>query len=627
MAQHDYVIANGTGAAVRSDLNNGLAAIVSQNSGTTEPTTTYAYMRWADTTAGVMKMRNGANNAWITLYQLDGEWSTIAFENGSASAPSIYFKDSGTDTGIYSPGTDQVAISTGGTGRLFVDSSGRVGLGTSSPGALFHIEAAGNTVNQQIFTSDNVLNATASLTFGTTPGTRSKAAVQMVNTNTGNASGALALQTNGGSGLTTRLYINDAGSVGIGTTSVGATLSVNGDAIIGPEAGTRLVVTPTENDKIEIKCVDSTSTARALAFTVGANEAMRLDASSRLLVGTSSSTANVKLVVQGRTTTDPTGQGVVHIQRGSSGPGALVSGSGIGEIHFADSNGYIGASIFSAADGDWGAGGNDYPSRLVFSTTADGASSPTERMRITNGGIHRVTQSGSYNESTNLAGHYFQNDNNTANGFIAWNNSFASSVVQATCLRSANSAYAFYYAASGNGSTTYADTEFNLRGDGTGLCDGSWTGGGADYAEYFEWSDGNPDEDDRRGVSVVLDGEKIRPAVDGEDPIGVISGNPSVVGDAAWNKWNGKYLRDDFGTYIQEDYEVEDEDGNTVIQQRRKLNPSYDPDQEYINREERPEWDCVGLMGKLRIRKGQPTGSRWIKMRDISDSVEEWLVR
>jgi hypothetical protein len=35
----------------------------------------------------------------------------------------------------------------------------------------------------------------------------------------------------------------------------------------------------------------------------------------------------------------------------------------------------------------------------------------------------------------------------------------------------------------------------------------------------------------------------------------------------------------------------------------------------------------VGLMGKLRIRKGQPTGSNWIKMRDVSDTVEEWLVR
>ena len=203
------------------------------------------------------------------------------------------------------------------------------------------------------------------------------------------------------------------------------------------------------------------------------------------------------------------------------------------------------------------------------------------------------------------------------------NASFADHVILLGVSRTASTA--FNYLIGYNEGAT--DVEFVLRGDGNGLCDGAWTGGGADYAEYLEWSDSNPDEEDRRGISVVLDGDKIREAQAGEDPIGVISGNPSVVGDAAWNKWSGKYLRDEFGTYIQEDYEVEDEDGNTVIQQRRKLNPAYDPDVEYIPREQRPEWDCVGLMGKLRIRKGQPTGSRWIKMRDISDSVEEWLVR
>jgi hypothetical protein len=192
-----------------------------------------------------------------------------------------------------------------------------------------------------------------------------------------------------------------------------------------------------------------------------------------------------------------------------------------------------------------------------------------------------------------------------------FSSSYDRPVVEIDCVRAANSAYAHIQAYSGS----FADTEFLLRGDGNGLCDGAWTGGGADYAEYFEWSDGNPDEQDRRGISVVLDGDKIRPTLAGEDPIGVISGNPSVVGDAAWNKWVGKYLRDDYGSYIL------DENGD------RQLNPAYDPDAEYISREDRPEWDCVGLMGKLRIRKGQPTGSRWIKMRDISDSVEEWLVR
>jgi hypothetical protein len=251
-------------------------------------------------------------------------------------------------------------------------------------------------------------------------------------------------------------------------------------------------------------------------------------------------------------------------------------------------------------------------------------------MRIDSTGYIHASNSGTYNDSgLTFTSHTYQNDTSNAGvqALIAWNNSFANIVHSISCLRAANSAYSFLQGTSGNGSTSFADNEFNLRGDGNAFADGTWSGGGADYAEYFEWSDSNPDTEDRRGISVVLDDDKIREAVAGEDPIGVISGNPSVVGDAAWNKWSGKYLRDEFGTYIQEDYEVEDEDGNTVVQQRRKLNPAYDPDVEYISREQRPEWDCVGLMGKLRIRKGQATGSRWIKMRDISDSVEEWLVR
>jgi hypothetical protein len=520
---------------------------------------------------------------------------------------------------------------------LYVDATNnRVGLGTSSPGYPLDIQADSSAwgLNIRGRSSDNQLF----VRFADNVNTSSNALIGVPAANT------LSFWT----GASERARIDSSGRLGIGTTSPGAPLSVNGNAIIGPESGTRLAVNLTENDKVELQVVDSTSTARALAFTVGANEAMRLDASSRLLVGTSTARSNIAGItpqsqIEG-TSFSTSSFSLTLNSNDSQSPYlefAKTRATSIGGVTVVQNNDQLGYIGFAGADGndvnqnaaaiaayvDGTPGANDMPGRLVFSTTADGASSPTERMRITSGGIHRVTQSGNYNETVNLPGHYFQNDNNTANGFIAWNNSFTASVVQANCLRSANSAYTFYYAASGNGSTAYGDTEFNLRGDGTGLCDGSWTGGGADYAEYFEWSDGNPDEDDRRGVSVVLDGEKIRPAVDGEDPIGVISGNPSVVGDAAWNKWNGKYLRDDFGTYIQEDYEVEDEDGNTVIQQRRKLNPSYDPDQEYINREERPEWDCVGLMGKLRIRKGQPTGSRWIKMRDISDSVEEWLVR
>ncbi len=70
MSQHDYNIANGTGAAVRSDINLALTAIATANSGTSAPTTTYAYQLWADTTSGNLKIRNGGDSAWIVVGSL-----------------------------------------------------------------------------------------------------------------------------------------------------------------------------------------------------------------------------------------------------------------------------------------------------------------------------------------------------------------------------------------------------------------------------------------------------------------------------------------------------------------------------------------------------------------------------
>ena len=140
MATHDYVIANGTGAAVRSDLNNALAAIVSNNSGSSEPATTYAYQWWADTNANVLKIRNSANNAWITLRELDG---TMLIEDGSASSPGLAFADD-LNTGIFSPAADQIGFATGGAERLQINSSEAV-FNDPSNDVDFRVESNGNT--------------------------------------------------------------------------------------------------------------------------------------------------------------------------------------------------------------------------------------------------------------------------------------------------------------------------------------------------------------------------------------------------------------------------------------------------------------------------------------------------
>tara|TARA_B100000424_G_scaffold205888_1_gene163010 strand:- start:63 stop:1391 length:1329 start_codon:yes stop_codon:yes gene_type:complete len=78
---HDYSLDNASGANFRSDLNNALAAIVSNNSNSSEPSTKYAYQWWADTTNSVLKIRNSNNDAWITLFTLAGGVDVDAASN------------------------------------------------------------------------------------------------------------------------------------------------------------------------------------------------------------------------------------------------------------------------------------------------------------------------------------------------------------------------------------------------------------------------------------------------------------------------------------------------------------------------------------------------------------------
>ena len=67
MAQHDYNIANQTASSARTDINNALSAIVTNNSGLLEPTTMFANMIWYDTTNDLLKIRDAGNTFWITL--------------------------------------------------------------------------------------------------------------------------------------------------------------------------------------------------------------------------------------------------------------------------------------------------------------------------------------------------------------------------------------------------------------------------------------------------------------------------------------------------------------------------------------------------------------------------------
>jgi len=316
MAQHDYVIANQSGNAFRSDLNNGLSAIVSQNSGSATPSTTYAYMWWADTTTGLLKIRNAANNAFVTVGTLattnlglaplasptfTGTVTAPTFTAstgvniplGSAGSPSLYFTGD-LNTGLFSPGADTVALVTGGTNRLHITSTGLVGIGNTGPSYALDVSATGSTISSA-FRTDQSENWVALKDSGTT-----------------------------------------LGHVRLGSTS------------------------------------------NAMLFYAGNGIRAWIDSSGRLIVGTTSGSGNNYLQIQGDAG-GATGTGGISLRRNVA-PSGMGEGSTMGIIDFGPNDGGVGARITGVADAQQGT--NDYPGRLVFSTTANGASSPTERFRI-----------------------------------------------------------------------------------------------------------------------------------------------------------------------------------------------------------------------------------------------------
>ena len=217
------------------------------------------------------------------------------------------------------------------------------------------------------------------------------------------------------------------------------------------------------------------------------------------------------------------------------------------------------------------------------------------------------------------------------------------------------------------------EAHFSVEADGTTRADNTSNLSDADYAESFEWADGNTSSQERRGMTVVLDGEKIKLATDSDNKdniIGVVSPNPAVLGDSASLGWHGRYKKDIYGTTIRKPQEwlvwrkeYTYVDGvKTLCAQPDPTNPKtlepadverikvediekfkaknlipdfaitnniryttygkdidttdYDPTRTYIPRKDRKEWDAIGMVGKLIVRRGQPVGTRWLLMKE-----------
>lgn len=236
-------------------------------------------------------------------------------------------------------------------------------------------------------------------------------------------------------------------------------------------------------------------------------------------------------------------------------------------------------------------------------------------------------------------GHQNISDNFSSAAFGKWNKAMNSGGSNNNQLGDA------FVVGNGTGESSRSNA-LRVTYDGNVYGKKAFNASGADFAEYHEFEDGNPNNEDRVGHFVTItENGKIRIANGGDYILGIVSGNPCIVGNAD-EDYYWMYERDEFGRIVMEDApelvpkmiektvsvseidvetgkviareeivkipEVNKETGTPVMVEtgrimknaRMKLSKDYDPSLQtsYIQRADRPEWGCVGMLGIIPVR-------------------------
>jgi hypothetical protein len=332
---------------------------------------------------------------FVTLALADSSGAEVDFIKGSTVQGSLY--NASDIFYIESKSTVPTAFVTNGSERLRITSAGLVGIGTSSPVATNHIRGSGTSGQ---VTASWMLENTSSGSVGMDVTGAAGSSIWRFLYGNGPQTGTNAFTP----ALTIGVEGATAGNVGIGTTNPSSPLTIESSA------GNQVKIT---YPSIASYFLNATS-GGDFAINKDGTERARIDSSGRLLVGTStvtttaSSSTNNLLAVESANNylgvsftancNDSNGSYLVlKKSRGTiTGSTTVVqSGDEIGNIFFEATDGSASrsaAAIRAFVDGTPGSA--DMPGRLVFSTTADGASAPTERMRITSTGQVRLAGAG-----------------------------------------------------------------------------------------------------------------------------------------------------------------------------------------------------------------------------------------